>query len=91
MVEEIILHILVFGNDRYMLKKWLKKYTCGLNQEDYDRICRLKYNDWGRLSKCFLTDVFSIDPDEGTGELHSIMYMLRNTNNNLIECRRITA
>ncbi len=85
MVEDIIQHILVFGNDRFMLKKWLKKHTHGLNEEDYDRICRVKYSDWGRLSKTFLTDILSIDPDEGTGELHSIIDMLRNTNNNLMQ------
>lgn len=85
MVEDIILHILVYGNDRFMLKKWLRKHTHGLDEKDYDRICRLKYSDWGRLSKCFLTEIVSADPEEGTGEAHSILYMLRNSNNNLMQ------
>jgi len=85
MVEDIILHILVFGNDRVMLKKWLRNNTHGLNEEEYDHICRLKYTDWGRLSKTFLTDILSVDPEEGTGELHNIIYMLRNTNKNLMQ------
>ena len=85
MVEDIILHILVFGSDRVMLKKWLRKHTHGLNEEDYNRICRLKYSDWGRLSGCFLTEILSADPEEGTGEARSIMYMLRNSNRNLMQ------
>lgn len=85
MVEDIILHILVFGNDRFMLRKWLKKHTHGIDEKDYDRICRLKYSDWGRLSRCFLTEIVSVDPEEGTGEAHNVLYMLRNSNNNLMQ------
>lgn len=85
LVENIILHILVFGNDRFMLKKWLKKHTHGLDEKELDRICRLKYSDWGRLSKCFLTEIVSADPEEGTGEAHNVLYMLRNSNCNLMQ------
>ena len=85
MVEDIILHILVFGSDRAMLKKWLKKHTRGLKEAEIDRICRLRYSDWGRFSKCFLTDILSADPDDGTGEAHSILEMLRLTNCNLMQ------
>ena len=85
MVENIILHILVFGSDRQMLKKWLRSHTHGLTEEDYDRISRLKYSDWGRLSACFLSEILSADPEEGTGEAHNIMDMLRNSNLNLMQ------
>ena len=85
MVEDIIRHILVFGNDRFMLRKWLKSHTHGISEDEFDRICRLKYSDWGRLSKCFLTEIVSADPEEGTGEAHSILYMLRNSSNNLMQ------
>lgn len=85
MVEDIILHVLVFGNDRFMLKKWLKKHTHGLSEEECDRISRLRYSEWGRLSRCFLTEIVSADPDEGTGEARTVLDMLRNTNNNLMQ------
>ena len=85
MVEDIILHILVFGNDRQMLKKWLKGHTHGLTEEEYDRVSHLRYSDWGRLSKCFLTGIFSVDPEEGTGEAHSILAMLRSSNKNVMQ------
>ena len=85
MVDEIIRHLLIFGDDRFMLKKWLRKNTHGLNEEDLSMICRLKYKDWGRLSESFLTKIQSVDPHEGTGEAHSIMEMLRSTNKNLMQ------
>ena len=85
MVEEIILHILVFGKDRSMLKKWLRSHTKGLSEEERDRISGLRYSDWGSLSGCFLTELLSADPEEGTGEAHCILYMLRNSNCNLMQ------
>lgn len=85
MVEEIIRHILIFGNDRNMLKRWLRRNTHGLDESDFAYICRLKYSEWGRLSKCFLTELFSADPEEGTGEAHTIMDLLRSTSYNLMQ------
>ena len=85
MVENIIRQLLVFSDDKVMLKKWLRKNTHGLDESDYSYICRLKYSDWGRLSKTLLTEIYSIDPSEGTGEAHSIIHMLRNTNQNLMQ------
>ena len=85
MVENIIRQLLVFNDDRGMLKKWLRKNTHGLDESDYAYICRLKYSDWGRLSRAFLTEIYSEDPAEGTGEAHCIMDMLRNTNQNLMQ------
>ncbi len=85
MVEEIIRHVLIFGSDRAMLKKWLRKNTHGLDENDYSYICRLKYSEWGRLSRCFLTELYSADPDEGTGEARNIMDLLRNSSRNLMQ------
>ena len=85
MVEEIIRHLVIFGEDRNMFKSWLKRNCRTLGDEDVQYICRLKYTDWGRLSQTFLTEIFSADPDEGTGEAHSIMDMLRNTDCNLMQ------
>ncbi len=85
MVEEIIRRILIFGNDRAMLKKWLKASTHGLNDEDIAYICRLKYTDWGRLSRVFLTEIHGVDRQAQTGEAYSVIEMLRETNLNLMQ------
>lgn len=82
MVEEIIERILVFGDDKNLLKKWLKANCKALDDSDISYICRLKYKDWGRLSKTFLTGIYT--PDEN-GEAHSIIDMLRTTNCNLMQ------
>ena len=85
MVEEIIRHIVIFGSDPGMLKKWLRSHTHGLDEKDISFICRLKYAEWGRLSGCLLTELYSVNPEEGTGEAHSLIDMLRNTNHNLMQ------
>lgn len=85
MVEEIIRHVLVFGEDRAMLKKWLRKNTRGLTEDDFSYICRLKYSDWGRLSRVFLTELRSADPVEETGEAYTVMDMLRRGDRNLMQ------
>lgn len=80
MVEEIIQRVLIFGEDKKMLKNWLKRsYPC-LSEEEIRSVCRMKYKDWGRLSKTFLTEIYS--PDEH-GEAKSIMDLLYDSNYNL--------
>lgn len=81
-VEDIIEHILVFGSDKKMLKRWLDENTIGLDINDKKHILRLNYKEWGRLSNTFLTDIYHIDKE--TNEAFSIMDMLWNTNNNLM-------
>ena len=82
MVESIIKSILVFGDDKKMLKSWLhKNYRC-LDEKDIEYIARLKYKDWGNLSKEFLTEIYSADEN---GEVKTIMDHLRSTNMNLMQ------
>ncbi|MDE6550079.1 MAG: type II CRISPR RNA-guided endonuclease Cas9 [Clostridia bacterium] len=83
-VEEIIRHIVLLGNDKKMLSDWLKSNT-SLCADDIKRVCKLKYNKWGRLSNTFLTRIYDVDRQSGTGELISIIDMLRNTNDNLMK------
>ncbi len=80
MVEEIIQRILVFGDDKKLLRNWLRKNCKALDENDISYVCRLRYKDWGRLSKKFLTEIYSADEN---GEAHSIIEMLRETNCNL--------
>lgn len=75
--EEIIRICTLFGDDKKMLRAWLKKNYKKLADADIAYICRLKYKDWGRLSKRLLTDLYHTDE---TGKRHCIMDMLRNSN-----------
>ena len=80
MVEEIIQGIIVYGEDKKLLRNWLKKNYSQLSEEDIKYICRLKYTDWGRFSKEFLTEIYAADEN---GEAFNIIEMLRNKNLNL--------
>lgn len=82
LVEEIIRRVLVFGEDKKMLRNWLRKNCAMLDKKDHDYICRLKYKDWGRLSKEFLEETYHVDE---SGEAFSIMDYLRNKNVNLMQ------
>lgn len=82
MVEDIIRSILVFGNDKKMLRRWLEHNTHDLTEAEIKHICHLNYQDWGRLSEIFLTKIYS--PDEN-GEAKTIMDYLRETNCNLMQ------
>lgn len=81
--EEVIKAITVFGDDKKLLKKRLNdRFGSKLSQPDISKISKLKYSGWGRLSKEFLTDIFSIDPQ--TGEYFNIINALWSTNDNLM-------
>lgn len=82
-VEKIIEGTLVYSDDKRMLRRWLKKNFPALNEDDVRKICRLKYADWGRLSKEFLTELYSGADEQG--EAQNILYFLRNTNLNLMQ------
>lgn len=87
MVEDIILHMTVFGDESNLLQRWLKKeYGDVLDEDDRNYIVlnRRKFSGWGKLSEGFLeTKIKHADPE--TGELVSIMDMLWRTNDNLME------
>ena len=44
-VEEIIRHILIFGDDKHLLRAWLRENCAVLDAKDIDYISRLKYKD----------------------------------------------
>lgn len=75
MVEDIIKSIVLFGNDKKILKSKLKKhYEDRLTEDEIKKICNKKLSGWGRLSKELLTDVYSADKE--TGELVNIITAL---------------
>lgn len=82
-VEEIIYRITT-TTDRRRLYNWIKT-NYELTDDEIKRISKLKYNDFGRLSRRLLTEVY--DLDISTGEIRreeNIIEMLWNTNNNLM-------
>lgn len=83
--EKIIEHVVIFGEAKKMLKKWLHDNVPQLCEEDVKYMLSLRFKDWGRLSKVFLTEICDIDREDGTGELVSIIDMMRNHNVNLMQ------
>lgn len=83
MVEDIIRAVLVFGEDKTMLRRWLNRNTHDLTDKDKQYICRLKYKDWGNLSEAFLQKIEGVNRE--TGEVMTLMDALRNTNCNLMQ------
>ncbi len=86
MVEDIIQSIVLFGDDRTLLKKSLKeKYGAILTEEEIKKLCRLRYTGWGRLSRKFLQseDIEAVNPE--TGEYLSIISAMWETNCNLMQ------
>lgn len=83
--EMIISSITIFGDDKKLLKKRLKKnFADKLSDDDIKKISKLKYKDWGRFSKDLLTEIY--DFDENTGEVKdNIINSLWNTNDNFME------
>lgn len=85
MVENIILWSTLYGEEPKMLKRVIRgQYSIKeISDEQLGKICRLKYQGWGRLSKEFLTQMEGADKE--IGEIQTIIQALRNTNDNLMQ------
>lgn len=86
MVEDIIRHIVLLGEDRKLLERWLSRtYGQALSRQDQEYVLTLRkrFSGWGNLSRELLTEIKHADPQ--TGELRSIIDMLWETNDNLNE------
>lgn len=77
--EEIIRRILVFGDDKKLLRNWIKMKFPSISESDVNYLCRLKYKDWGRLSEQFLTQIYHTQNNIS----YCIMDMLKLYNVNL--------
>lgn len=84
--EEIILNIVLFGDDKKLLKQRIRKKYPNLTDNQMKALMTLSYQGWGRLSKKFLEEVTA--PAPGTGEVWSIMNALWETNDNLMQLLR---
>ena len=82
-IEKIIKGILVYSDDKSMLRRWLKNNIKGLSDNDIKYLVKLNYKEWGRLSKTLLTDIYTINPEDG--EACNILDIMWNTNATLME------
>lgn len=81
-VEKIIERI-TYSEDKRRLSKWLKTEYSHLSESDIKYIAGLNYKDFGRLSKKFLAELLGTEKIDG--EMHSIMYYLWESNENLMQ------
>lgn len=87
MVEDIIKWITLYAEEQKSIKRRITdKYENKLTNAQLNKICKLKYKDWGRLSKELLTEIICNEfTDYTTGEVGSIITAMRNTTNNLMQ------
>lgn len=84
MVEDIIKSIVLFGDDRKLLKnRIIKRYGDVLSEDDIAYVCKLKYKEWGRLSEKLLNGISYVD--KSTGEVLTIIDLLYRTNDNFMQ------
>lgn len=82
--EDIINCIVIFGDDRKLLKNRLKKlYGMEINDEQIKKIIKLRYTGWGKLSEKMLDGILAVNTE--TGEPISIIRALWETSNNFME------
>lgn len=81
-VESIIEHN-TYVEDRGRYRNWINREFPNLSAEDKKYIGKLKYNDFGRISKKMLNDLQG--DDKTTGEMGSIMHFLWTTNDNFMQ------
>lgn len=82
-IEELVKDITLFRDDKKLLKGRIKRRFPDFTDKQIEAISKLPYKDWGRLSKEFLTELVSVNKE--TEELLSIISMLYETNNNLMQ------
>lgn len=72
MVEDIIRHIVLFGDDKKLIKSYIsEKYGHILSEADIKYAASKKFTGWGRLSKELLTKIYHVNKE--TGEAKSII------------------
>lgn len=81
--ENIITNIVLFGDDKKLLKKRLNRLYPQITPNQLKKICALSYKGWGRFSKKFLEEITVPDPE--TGEVWNIITALWESNNNLMQ------
>lgn len=85
MAEDIIMDITIFGESKKMLRETLRnKFASYLDDEAIKKLSKLRYRDWGRLSKKLLNGIAGCDK-AGDGTPETIIKLMRNFSYNLME------
>ena len=85
MAEDIIMDITIFGESKKMLRETLRnKFAAHLDDETIKKLSKLRYRDWGRLSKKLLNGIEGCDK-AGNGTPETIIELMRNFSYNLME------
>ena len=85
MAEDIITDITIFGESKKMLRETLRnKFASHLDDEAIKKLSKLRYRDWGRLSKKLLNGIEGCDK-AGDGTPETIIQLMRGFHYNLME------
>lgn len=85
MAEDIITDITIFGESKKMLRQTLRnKFGSQLNDYTIKKLSKLRYRDWGRLSKKLLKGIDGCDK-AGNCAPKTIIELMRNDSYNLME------
>ena len=84
--ERIIRYIVLFGEDKKLLRNRINNEFPYINKEQLKAICRLRYREWGRLSGKLLEGIAI--PDTEPGETLTIIRHMWDTNDNLMQTLR---
>ena len=79
--EKIIYWITVF-EDKKILRRKLKNDMPDLTESQCDKICKLNYSGWSRLSRKLLTGIHSFD---NNGKRRTIIGAMRNSTKNFMQ------
>ena len=79
---ERIIERSAYAENKSRLSKWLEKEYPNISAEDRRYLCSLRFKDFGRLSRKFLTE---LEGAYDTGEITTIISAMWNTNDNLME------
>lgn len=82
--EQIIRYITIFGESKNMLRSTLSNRFTFLTENQIKQLAKLRYRDWGRLSKKFLTQIDGCEIG-GDGTAMSIIETMRQSEYNLMQ------
>ncbi len=80
--EQIIYYLTLFGKESITLLQWMEENYPQLSPQEMRSILALRYQDWGRISKKLLKEIYT--PDE-VGEARCVIDVMQCTNANLMQ------
>lgn len=86
-VENMIYWLTIYGESKYLIKENINTHYPNIySEKEINKILKLKFKDWSRLSKKLLTQIHSkMFVDTETGECLNIINTMKNTTFNLME------